>query len=61
MVDRERVMRKAFSLAREHSTHDVIAGAAIGIVSRYIFTRPNKGWHFQLEAGENGFRLGPSW
>src|SRR5258706_221544 len=36
--------------AREHYPHDVIAGAAIGIASSYIFTRPYKGWHVQAEA-----------
>jgi membrane-associated phospholipid phosphatase len=45
--------------AREHYAHDVIAGAAIGILSSYIFTRPYKGWNMQLEAGGEywGFRL----
>jgi membrane-associated phospholipid phosphatase len=37
--------------AREHYAHDVIAGAAIGIVSSYIFTRPYKGWEVKTEAG----------
>jgi len=36
--------------AREHYAHDVIAGAAIGIASSYIFTRPYKGWQVQAEA-----------
>jgi len=36
--------------AREHYAHDVIAGAAIGIASSYIFTRPYKGWHVQADA-----------
>jgi membrane-associated phospholipid phosphatase len=40
--------------AREHYPHDVIAGAAIGIISSYIFTRPYKGWHVQAEAA-NGY------
>jgi membrane-associated phospholipid phosphatase len=45
--------------AKEHYAHDVIAGAAIGIASSYIFTRPYKGWHIQAEAGERyyGIRL----
>jgi len=49
--------------AREHYAHDVIAGAAIGIASSYIFTRPYKGWHVQLEAGEDyyGVRLSRAW
>jgi hypothetical protein len=37
--------------AREHYAHDVVAGAAIGIFSSYIFTRPYKGWHVEAEAG----------
>lgn len=47
----------------EHYPHDVIAGAAIGIASSYIFTRPYRGWHFQFEAGEKyyGFRVSRSW
>src|SRR5438477_8604968 len=36
--------------AREHYAHDVVAGAAIGIMSSYLFTRPYKGWHLQAEA-----------
>jgi membrane-associated phospholipid phosphatase len=49
--------------AREHYPHDVIAGAAIGFASSYIFTRPYKGWHVQLEAGDKyyGFRLSRAW
>jgi len=48
---------------REHYPHDVIAGAAIGIVSTYIFTRPYKGWHVQAEAGEKyyGISLSRNW
>ena len=37
--------------ANEHYPHDVIAGAAIGILSSFIFTRPYKGWNVQAEAG----------
>ena len=49
--------------AREHYPHDVVAGAAIGIVSSYIFTRPYKGWHVQLEGDSKyiGFRLTRPW
>jgi len=36
--------------SREHYAHDVIAGAAIGIASSYIFTRPYKGWNVQADA-----------
>jgi membrane-associated phospholipid phosphatase len=43
----------------QHHPHDVIAGAAIGIVSSYIFTKPYKGWKMDLEAGGKyyGIRL----
>ncbi len=49
--------------ARDHYAHDVIAGASIGIVSSYIFTRPYKGWKVQLESGSKyyGFRLSRAW
>ena len=30
--------------SREHYTHDVVAGAGIGFLSSYIFTKPYKGW-----------------
>ena len=42
--------------------HDVIAGAAIGIISSYIFTRPYHGWDVQLQADGKyyGFRLSRS-
>jgi membrane-associated phospholipid phosphatase len=35
--------------SREHYAHDVIAGAGIGILSSYIFTRPYKGWNVSVE------------
>jgi membrane-associated phospholipid phosphatase len=49
--------------ARQHYPHDVIAGAAIGIISSYIFTRPYKGWHVELEADGKyyGLSLSRSW
>src|SRR5258708_33110802 len=49
--------------AREHYAHDVIAGAAIGIVSSYIFTRPYRGWHVQADADAHyyGIRLSRNW
>lgn len=48
--------------SREHYPHDVIAGAAIGIASSYIFTRPYHGWNVQLQADGKfyGFRLSRS-
>jgi membrane-associated phospholipid phosphatase len=49
--------------SREHHPQDVIAGAAIGILSSYIFTRPYKGWHIQAEAdaGYYGLRFTHAW
>ena len=49
--------------SNNHYTHDVLAGAAIGIVSSYIFTRPYKGWHIQPEVDQKnyGIRLGRIW
>lgn len=45
--------------AREHYPHDVIAGAAIGILSSYLFTKPYRGWNMELDTdGKHfGFRL----
>ena len=45
--------------ANEHYPHDVLAGAAIGILSSVIFTKPYKGWTVELEAGGKyyGIRL----
>jgi membrane-associated phospholipid phosphatase len=45
--------------AGQHHPHDVIAGAAIGIVSSYVFTKPYKGWQFEPLADGKwyGFRL----
>ena len=36
--------------SKEHYAHDVIAGAAIGIVSSYIFTKPYRGWQIRIDA-----------
>ena len=49
--------------AREHYPHDVLAAAAIGIASSYIFTRPYKGWNIEAEGGGKyiGIRLTRSW
>ncbi len=49
--------------ANEHYPHDVIAGAAIGIISSYIFTRPYKGWHVQADIGGGyyGVRFSREW
>jgi len=46
-----------------HAPHDVIAGAFIGIVSSYIFTRPYKGWQAQVEGDTKyiGLRVSRSW
>jgi membrane-associated phospholipid phosphatase len=47
----------------QHYAHDVIAGAAIGIASSYLFTKPYKGWRIRAEAdlGYYGVRLSRSW
>jgi membrane-associated phospholipid phosphatase len=34
--------------SRQHYRRDVVAGAGIGILSSYIFTRPYKGWRVSL-------------
>jgi membrane-associated phospholipid phosphatase len=49
--------------SREHYPHDVIAGAAIGIVSSYIFTRPYKGWNVRVEGDSRyvGLTLSRAW
>jgi membrane-associated phospholipid phosphatase len=43
----------------QHHPGDVIAGASIGIVSSYIFTKPYKGWQVELNADGKwyGFKL----
>jgi membrane-associated phospholipid phosphatase len=43
--------------AREHHPHDVVAGAAIGIVSSYIFTKPYKNWYVQADADGKYFGI----
>jgi len=42
-----------------HYTHDVIAGAAIGILSSYFLTDPYKGWNIeiQVDPGQYGVNL----
>jgi len=48
--------------SKQHFTKDVVAGAGIGILSSYIFTKPYKGWNIQADAGEKyyGVRLSRS-
>lgn len=36
--------------SRQHHPQDVVAGAAIGMISSNIFTRSYRGWHLQVEA-----------
>ncbi len=43
--------------AREHYPNDVIACAAIGILSTSIFPRPYKGWRVQAQAGGRYYGL----
>jgi len=49
--------------SREHYTKDVVAGAAIGFGSSYLFTHPYKGWQIQPETGSKywGVRLSYKW
>lgn len=49
--------------SNEHYPHDVIAGAAIGILSSFIFTKPYKGWEVKTEAGPglHGLFLSRDW
>ena len=49
--------------SRQHYTWDVVAGAAIGIGSSYLFTRPYKGWQVQMESDGRyyGIKLVHSW
>ncbi|PYM14240.1 MAG: PAP2 family protein [Verrucomicrobia bacterium] len=49
--------------AREHYPRDVIAGASIGIVSSFIFTRRYKGWDIELDVDRNhyGISLSHAW
>lgn len=49
--------------AKQHHAHDVIAGAAIGIGSSYLFSRPYAGWQLQAEADPKyyGLRLSRVW
>jgi membrane-associated phospholipid phosphatase len=45
--------------AREHYPHDVLAGAAIGFASSFLFTKSYKGWRVQGDVSYNyyGVRL----
>jgi len=40
-----------------HYTHDVVAGAAIGIASSYLFTTPYQGWQVALSADHAALRI----
>ncbi len=43
--------------SREHYPRDVVAGAGIGILSSYIFTKPYKGWNASVEGDTKSFAL----
>src|SRR5262245_9216728 len=47
----------------EHHPEDVVAGAAIGIISSFIFTRPFEGWLIQPEVDTRYYaiRLSRNW
>jgi membrane-associated phospholipid phosphatase len=49
--------------SNEHYPHDVVAGAAIGVASSFIFTRPYKGWTVKAEARNRfyGLALSRTW
>ena len=49
--------------AGEHHPQDVVAGAAIGIISSYIFTRPFAGWLIQPDVDPRYYaiRLSRTW
>ena len=49
--------------AGEHHPEDVAAGAAIGIISSYIFTRPFAGWLIQPDVDPRYYaiRLSRTW
>lgn len=49
--------------AREHYAHDVVAGAGIGILSSYLFTKSYKGWSAQLQGDSKNYsmQLSRSW
>lgn len=42
---------------KAHYTHDVLAGAAIGIGSSYLFTKPYKDWQLKAELGDGYYGL----
>ena len=41
--------------SRQHHPQDVVAGAGIGILSSYIFTKPYKGWRVGVEGDTKSF------
>jgi membrane-associated phospholipid phosphatase len=49
--------------SQNHYTHDVVAGAAIGIISSSIFTTPYQGWQVGLSADHDslGVTLSRAW
>ena len=49
--------------SREHYTHDVIAGAGIGMLSSYLFTKSNRGWDVQVQGDSKkyGVQLSRAW
>ncbi len=49
--------------SNNHYSYDVIGGAAIGILSSYIFTRPYAGWRVTTDAGPglHGLFVTRSW
>jgi membrane-associated phospholipid phosphatase len=40
--------------SRMHYTHDVVAGAALGVASSFIFTKPHQGWTAAVSGDTRG-------
>jgi membrane-associated phospholipid phosphatase len=49
--------------SHQHHPQDVLAGAAIGILSSYLFTKPYQGWEARVTADTRsvGFSLSRAW
>ena len=43
--------------SHQHYTHDVLAGAAIGILSTHFFTKPYKNWTASAAGDSRSFRI----
>ncbi|MBU0512176.1 MAG: phosphatase PAP2 family protein [Chloroflexi bacterium] len=43
--------------SRQHYSQDVLAGAGIGILTSYLFTKPYKGWRVSMEGSQKSFGI----